>query len=95
MLDGMPDKMCAGMADDFDAFLIFRSNDLNSRILNNRVARIDQFAVYLACHRRLRQTGTDRRSNLSHGNGDSYWRTEQSGKVIFNIKRSERLKITA
>ena len=69
LLDRMTDQVCAGVADNFHAFFVFRRNDLNMSIFDNRITRIDQFAVYLTCHCRLCQTSSDRCGNLRYSNG--------------------------
>ena len=63
----MADQMRTGVADDFQAFLIFWRNDLQGRVTVDQVTGINQLAVDLAGHRSLGQTRTNGLRHLEYG----------------------------
>ena len=63
----MTNQMRAGVANDFQAFLIFWRNDLQSCVAINQITGINQLAIDLASYRGLSQASTNRLRHLEYG----------------------------
>jgi hypothetical protein len=69
LLDRVPDQVGAGMADDFQAFLVLGRDDAQPGVVVDNVAGIHQLAVHFTGQGRLGQTGADGLRHLHDGNG--------------------------
>ena len=66
LLNRMTDQVRTGMADYLYTLFVFRCNNLHAGVFANRIACVYEFAIDFTCHCRLRQTGTNGRSDLRH-----------------------------
>jgi len=69
LLDGMADQVGAGVANDFQPFVVLGCDDMQRGVVFDDVAGIDQAAVDLAGKSGLGQTGANRGGDLGNGNG--------------------------
>ena len=66
LLDRMANQMRAGVADDLDAFLVLRRDDLQAGVVVDAVTGIDELAIDLAGDGRLGQARADRSGHVLH-----------------------------
>ena len=62
----MANQMRAGVADDLDAFLVLRRDDLQAGVVVDAVTGIDELAIDLAGDGRLGQARADRSGHVLH-----------------------------
>ncbi len=66
LLDGVADQVRARVADDLDALVVLRRDDLQRGVAVDHVARVDEPAVDLAGDRHLGEPRADRGGHLAH-----------------------------
>ena len=64
LLEGMPEQMGTGVADNLHAFLVLRGDDGEGCVALNRIAGIAQLSVHLSCNAGLCKPGADVPGNI-------------------------------
>ena len=90
LLDRMTNQVRAGVADNFHAFFVFRRNDLTwaSSVIGSQAST--NLPLTLPATVAFAKPAPIDAAICATVTGDSYWRTEPSGKVMFKHQKAPK-----